>query len=288
MTKTLMLAVLLASAALPAAAAGPDLSLPTPAAALQVAAQTEAPAIADAAPLTTPAQAGAEYPAFTLPTFVKLFEDSRAIGVLGTKLTLKNLQEGVLGHLKTQFWDFERWTSSALGIVPRMDVELWSPDEKTCVAHADSDVVSYTYTVHVTAGCSMTHGPDLGYFQSDLWSELANSFSDVAKHELTKYASFFGIHDSEGKLVARSIKSQDQTGVIFYVQRAVYDDGGDLTGYDVDHPIASISSSNGWNLQVLQPEFVQAGPGKVDPRLLVMIPGYKTFIGKAKQKQNKS
>ncbi|MFA6030576.1 MAG: hypothetical protein WC969_12035 [Elusimicrobiota bacterium] len=288
MTKILTLAALLAAAALPAAAVETDLALPQPAAFLQTAAQAEVPPIADAAPLKTADVATAQAPDFILPTFVKLFEDSRAIGVLGTKLTLKNLNEGVLGHLKTQFWDFERWTSSALGIVPRMDVELWSPDEKTCVAHADSDVVSYTYTVHVTAGCSMTHGPDLGYFQSDLWSELANSFSDVAKHELTKYASFFGIHDSEGKLIARSIKSQDQTGVIFYVQRAVYDESGDLTGYDIDHPVASISSSNGWNLQVLQPEFVQAGPGKMDPRLLVMIPGYKTFIGKAKQKQNKS
>lgn len=267
-TSSLISAFLLLAA--PAAAVeGSYPALPAPAAFLSAAGEEAVPEVG-----------AAQQTGFSLPPLSRLYEDARAVGVLGTKLTITDGAGARYGHLKTVFWDLERWTSKTLGITPRMDVELWSPDEKTLVAHADADLVSYAYTVHVEDG----NGEDLGSFKSDLWVEVANDFSDIAKGELTRYASFYGIFDSEGTLIARSVKSQDATGAVFYIQRAVYADG-ELTGYDLSGPVASISSNNGWNIQLLQPDFVQAGPGKLDPRVLVMIPAYKNFVGKAKLKR---
>jgi hypothetical protein len=225
-------------------------------------------------------------PAFVLPDNVVLFSEGRTLGALGTKLKIMHQtgdrQSEIVGYLKEAIVDFRRFTAKHLGLRPRMTIQLWDGKEKGMIASATADLVTYAYTVNVRD----EQGNLLGYFKEDLLAAITNNHSDIISGDLGKYASFYGLYDSEGKLVARSVKSQDNTGLDFYVERAIYDADGNLTGFDSKKPVAHMAKTPEWKIDTLDASFVVAGqPGKLDPRVLVMIPAYQNFVSKERLRE---
>lgn len=243
-------------------------------------------AVADRDQIATPAAVAAEKapqaPAFSFPDNLVLSSEGRSLGVLGTKLKITHAtgqnRIEVVGYIKEAIVDARRFTAKHLGLRPRMTLQLWDGPEKKMLASATADLITYAYTVNVVD----QQGRHLGSFKEDLLAAFANNNSEVIHGDLGKFASFYGIYDNESRLVARSIKSQDSTGVDFYIQRAVYDEkGAEIIRFDADKPVAHMAKVPEWRVDILEPAFMGADqPGKIDPRVLIMIPAYQNFVSK--------
>jgi hypothetical protein len=230
----------------------------------------ETVAVPDAAPSAKP---------FTLPEKTMLVSEARISGsLLGSEDTkLRITANGqTIGTLVRELIGVKHFVSKALGWRPRLTVYLKDGNGND-IAYAKSDLISYTYTVHV-----MDKGGQLiGTFKSDLLQEYAEAHSDVLHGDLSKYASFYGIYDKDDKLIGRSVKSQDPTGMDFHIHKARYDADGDLTGFETENPVAHITKSPEWLITVNDPSFVVPGQaGMLDPRLVVMIPAFQNFVSK--------
>ncbi|MCX5784203.1 MAG: hypothetical protein NTX59_00785 [Elusimicrobia bacterium] len=214
---------------------------------------------------------------FTLPAKVTLVTVGDVaggiIGADGTQLNLKDENNISLGKISRELGGF-RHLVTKFSDRPRMSIYLRDPDNNS-VAYAYVNLTAWANHAITVDESVAPFSKRIGSFNSDVMLDIAKSLS-INLEGMDAFFSVFSIYDSEGDYIARSVKSGDSTGFDFTIQRpGPENDKGRKTWVDVAHLIVNPN----WQIEIVDPDFVVPGqPGKLDPRLLVMIPAFKHFV----------
>ncbi len=195
------------------------------------------------------------------------------IGKDSTQLNIRDGKNVTLGNISRELFGF-RHLATKFSDRPRMSLYFNDPDNNP-IAYAYVNLAALANTAITVDESAAPFSKRIGSYSSDVLLDIAQSLS-LNLEDINAFFSVYSIYDSEGKYIARSIKSQDSTGFDLTIQRpGPKDDKGRTDWIDVAHIIVNPE----WQIEVTDPEFVAAGePGKLDPRLLVMMPAFKHFI----------
>ncbi|MCX5791986.1 MAG: hypothetical protein NTY45_07190 [Elusimicrobia bacterium] len=195
------------------------------------------------------------------------------IGKDSTQLNVYDGKNASLGQISRELFGF-RHLATKFSDRPRMSLYFNDP-EGNPVAYAYVNLAALANTAITVDESVAPFSKRIGSYHSDVLLDIAQSLS-INLEDINSFFSVYSIYDLDGKYIARSIKSQDSTGFDLTVQRPGPMNANGKTDW-ID--VARIIVSPEWQIQIVDPEFVVAGqPGKLDPRLLVMMPAFKHFI----------
>ena len=214
---------------------------------------------------------------FTMPEKVSLVTVGDVAGGIiggdGTQLNLKDENNVSLGKISREIGGFRHFMTK-YSDRPRMSL-YFNDTNGDPIAYAYVNLAALANTAITVDESIAPFSKRIGSYHSDVLLDIAQSLS-INLQDINEFFSVYSIYDSEGKYIARSIKSQDSTGFDLTIQRpGPEDEKGHTIWVDVAHIIVNPE----WQIQITDPEFVVSGqPGKLDPRLLVMMPAFKHFI----------
>ncbi|MFA6435191.1 MAG: hypothetical protein WCW52_10895 [Elusimicrobiales bacterium] len=199
--------------------------------------------------------------------------NGQIIGNDSTMLQVKDDNNADLGSIHRELGGFRhfvtRWTDR-----PRMSVYFNDPDGNP-ISYAYIDLTAWAAR-SITVDESVTpFSQRIGTFHSDISLDIAKSLSKDLDG-IDDFFSVYSIYDKDGKYIARCVKSGDSTGTDFTIQRPdPKSKKGETAWIEVAHLIVNPE----WQIEISEPDFVVPGQsGKLDPRLLVIVPALRYFV----------